>query len=110
MKNWLFLTVAIASEVIATTALKSSEGFTRFLPSILGVVGYGVAFYALSLTLRTIPLGVAYAVWSGLGIVAVSILALLLYGQKLDMPAIIGIALIVLGVIVINVFSNTSAH
>lgn len=110
MKNWLFLTVAIASEVIATTALKSSEGFTRFLPSILVVVGYGVAFYALSLTLRTIPLGVAYAVWSGLGIVAVSILALLLYGQKLDMPAIIGIALIVLGVIVINVFSNTSAH
>ncbi|WP_370278333.1 multidrug efflux SMR transporter [Pontibacterium sp.] len=110
MKNWLFLTVAIASEVVATTALKSSEGFTRFLPSLLVVVGYGVAFYALSLTLRTIPLGVAYAVWSGLGIVAVSILALMLYGQKLDMPAIIGIALIVLGVVVINVFSNTSAH
>ncbi|MDI3324360.1 multidrug efflux SMR transporter [Pontibacterium granulatum] len=110
MKNWLFLTVAIASEVVATTALKSSEGFTRFLPSLLVVVGYGVAFYALSLTLRTIPLGVAYAVWSGLGIVAVSVLALMLYGQKLDMPAIIGIALIVLGVIVINVFSNTSAH
>lgn len=110
MKNWLFLTVAIASEVIATTALKSSEGFTRFLPSLLVVAGYGVAFYALSLTLRTIPLGVAYAVWSGLGIVAVSVLAMMIYGQKLDMPAIIGIALIVLGVVVINVFSNTSAH
>lgn len=110
MKNWLFLSIAIVSEVIATTALKSSEGFTRFLPSLIVVIGYGVAFYTLSMTLRTIPLGVAYAVWSGLGIVAVSILALLLYGQKLDLPAIIGIALIVLGVVVINVFSNTSAH
>lgn len=110
MKNWLFLSVAIASEVIATTALKSSDGFSKFWPSLLVISGYGIAFYALSMTLKTIPLGVAYAIWSGLGIVLVSILSLLIYEQKLDLPAIIGIGLIVLGVIVINLFSNTSMH
>lgn len=110
MKNWLFLTIAITSEVIATTALKSSEGFSRFWPSLIVVVGYGIAFYALSMTLRTIPLGIAYAVWSGLGIVLVTLIAMMLYGQRLDMPAIIGIALIILGVVVINLFSKSSLH
>lgn len=110
MKNWLFLTIAITSEVVATTALKSSEGFSRFWPSLIVVVGYGIAFYALSMTLRTIPLGIAYAVWSGLGIVLVTLIAMMLYGQKLDMPAIIGIALIILGVVVINLFSKSSLH
>ncbi|MBE9396794.1 QacE family quaternary ammonium compound efflux SMR transporter [Pontibacterium sp. N1Y112] len=110
MKNWLFLGVAIASEVIATTALKSSDGFSKLWPSLLVISGYGVAFYALSMTLHTIPLGVAYAIWSGLGIVFVSVLALLIYDQKLDLPAVIGIGLIVLGVIVINLFSKTSLH
>jgi len=110
MKNWLFLTIAITSEVVATTALKSSEGFSRFWPSLIVVVGYGIAFYALSMTLRTIPLGIAYAVWSGLGIVLVTLIAMMLYGQRLDMPAIIGIALIILGVVVINLFSKSSLH
>lgn len=110
MKNWLFLGVAIAAEVIATTALKSSDGFSKLWPSLLVVTGYGIAFYALSMTLHSIPLGVAYAIWSGLGIVLVSVLALLIYDQHLDLPAIIGIGLIILGVIVINLFSKTSVH
>ncbi|WP_372833174.1 SMR family transporter [Pontibacterium sp.] len=110
MKNWLFLGVAIAAEVIATTALKSSDGFSKLWPSLLVITGYGVAFYALSMTLHSIPLGVAYAIWSGLGIVLVSVLALLIYDQHLDLPALIGIGLIILGVIVINLFSKTSVH
>lgn len=89
MKNWLFLAIAIVSEVAATSALKASEGFSRPWPSLLVVAGYAVAFYFLSLTLRAIPVGVAYAVWSGLGIVLVTALAWLLYGQKLDAPALL---------------------
>ncbi len=110
MKNWIFLFIAIVSEVIATSALKSSEGFSRFWPSILVIVGYALAFYCLSLTLRTIPVGIAYAIWSGVGVVAVSIFSWLYYGQKLDMPAILGIALIILGVCIMNLFSKSSAH
>lgn len=110
MKNWAFLFAAILTEVIATTALKASDGFTRPGPSALVVAGYGVAFYFLSLTLRTIPMGIAYAIWSGVGIVLISAIAWLWYGQKLDLPAIIGIALIVAGVAVINLFSKSLAH
>lgn len=106
MKNWLFLAIAIISETIATSALKSSEGFTRLLPSVLVVVGYGVAFYFLSLTLRTIPVGIAYAVWSGVGIVLITTVGWLVFGQKLDLPALIGMALIIAGVVVMNVFSK----
>jgi small multidrug resistance pump len=110
MKSWLFLAIAIVSEVIATSALKASEGFTRLAPSAVVVAGYGVAFYFLALTLRTIPIGIAYAVWSGVGIVLITALAWWLFGQRLDGPAILGMALIVAGVIVIHVFSKSVAH
>lgn len=110
MKNWLFLAIAIFAEVIATSALKSSEGFTRLVPSAVVVVGYGVAFYFLSLVLKFIPVGIAYAVWSGLGIVLVAAIAWIVHGQKLDAWAFVGIGLIVSGVAVLNLLSKTSAH
>ncbi|BBM04024.1 SMR family transporter [Microbulbifer sp. GL-2] len=110
MKNWLFLGVAIIAEVVATSSLKASEGFTKVWPSLLVVLGYGVAFYFLSLTLKSIPVGIAYAIWSGLGIVLISLVAWLMFGQKLDFASIIGMTLIVAGVVVINLFSKVSAH
>lgn len=106
MKSWIFLAVAIVAEVIGTTALKASAGFSKPWPSVLVVVGYGIAFYLLALTLRTIPVGVAYAVWSGAGIVLITAVAWLLFGQKLDPPALVGMGLIIAGVIVLNVFSK----
>jgi small multidrug resistance pump len=108
--HWLYLTIAIVSEVIATSALKAAEGFTRWLPSFLVVCGYASAFYFLSLTLRAIPLGVAYAVWSGFGIALVSLIGWAIYHQSLDLPALIGIALIVAGVVVLNLFSKAVPH
>lgn len=110
MSNHLFLLVAIIAEVIATSALKASEGFSRLGPAVLVIVGYGVAFYCLSLTLRTIPVGVAYAIWSGAGIVLVSLIGFALYGQKLDVWALTGIGLIVAGVLVINLLSKSAGH
>jgi multidrug transporter EmrE-like cation transporter len=110
LRNWLLLLAAIVSEVIATSALKSSEGFSRFLPSVIVVVGYGIAFYCLALTLRVIPMGVVYAVWSGIGIVLITLVGWLLFGQKLDFPALLGIVLIAAGVVVMNVFSKTMGH
>lgn len=110
MNNWIYLAVAIVSETIATSALKASEGFTRPWPTLLMAAGYGLAFYCLSLTLRTIPVGVAYAVWSGAGIVLITLASRLLFGQKLDAPALAGIALIVAGVLVMNLFSKTAGH
>jgi small multidrug resistance pump len=110
MQQWLFLSIAIVGEVIATSALKASEGFSRLWPSLIVVAGYATAFYFLSLTLKTIPVGVVYAIWSGAGIVLISLIAWLLYGQTLDLPAIIGMILIVAGVFVINVFSRTVSH
>lgn len=110
MKPWFFLSIAIISEVIATSCLKASEGFTRFWPSVVVVIGYLLAFYLLSLTLKTIPVGIAYAVWSGVGIVLIAMVGWLFLGQKLDMPAIIGLVFIITGVMVINVFSQTTAH
>ena len=103
---WLHLSIAIMAEVIATSFLKTSEGFTRLWPSLIVIAGYGIAFFFLSLTLRAIPVGVAYAVWSGVGVTLVTLAAWLWFGQKLDLPAFIGIALIVLGVIVLKVFSR----
>lgn len=108
--KWVYLLLAIVSGVVATSALKSSESFSRLWPSVLTVVGYGVAFYLLSLTLREMPVGIAYAIWSGVGIVLVSLAAVVLFGQKLDLPALIGMGLIVAGVIVINVCSKSVVH
>jgi multidrug transporter EmrE-like cation transporter len=96
------LLVAIVAEVVATTALKASEGFTRPWPSLLVVVGYGVAFYGLSLTMRSIPLGLVYALWSGLGLLLITLAGWLIWGQRLDPPGLVGMGLIVAGVIVIN--------
>ena len=110
MKSWLFLGIAIFSEVVATSALKASEGFSKTTPSMLVLVGYGLAFYFLSLTLKTIPVGIAYAVWSGLGIIGVSIIGLLVFKQKLDFPALLGIGFILTGVLIMNVFSKSVAH
>lgn len=110
MKSWLCLALAIVGEVIATSSLKSSEGFSRPLPSILVVAGYGLAFCFLSLALRTIPVGVAYAIWSGIGIVLVSAVAWLVLGQKLDAWALVGMGLIVAGVLVLNLLSGTAAR
>ncbi|MRH01488.1 QacE family quaternary ammonium compound efflux SMR transporter [Xanthomonas sontii] len=110
MKNWLFLLVAILAEVVATSALKASEGFTRLWPTLLALCGYGIAFYLLSLTLRSVPVGVAYALWSGIGIVLISLLAWWRFDQALDPLAIVGMALIVAGVVVINVFSRSAPH
>lgn len=108
--NWVYLTIAILCEVIATSALKASEGFTRLTPSVLVVAGYAAAFYCLSLTLRTIPVGVVYAIWSGAGIALISIIGALFFKQSLDAPAMLGMVLIIAGVVVIQAFSKTAGH
>ena len=108
--QWLYLGAAIVAEVMATSVLKASEGFTRLIPSLVVLIGYSTAFYFLSLTLRTIPLGIAYAVWSAVGIALVSAIGWLLYKQSLDTPAIIGIGFIVTGVVIINGFSKSVSH
>lgn len=109
MNKWIALGIAIVAETVATSAMKASEGFTKLVPSIIVLIGYGVAFYFLSQTLKSIPVGIAYAIWSGVGIVLISLAGWLLFGQKLDAPALIGITLIISGVAVMNVFSQ-SAH
>lgn len=108
--QWFYLGIAIVAEVIATSSLKAAEGFSRLIPSLAVIAGYAIAFYFLSLILRTIPLGIAYAVWSAVGIALVSVMGWLLYGQRLDAPAIIGIGLIVAGVVVKNGFSRSVVH
>lgn len=108
--KFIYLFVAILAEVIATSALKASEQFSKLIPSLIVIAGYVIAFYFLSLTLKTMQVGIAYALWSGVGIVLVSAAGYFLYQQKLDLPAILGIGLIIIGVIVINVFSKSAAH
>jgi small multidrug resistance pump len=108
--SYLYLAIAIVSEVIGTSALKAANGFSRLGPALLTAVGYGIAFYCLSLSLRTIPIGIAYAIWSGVGIILVSIAGFFLYGQKLDFPALLGIFFILLGVLTIYGFSRVSAR
>ena len=108
--SYVYLTIAIVSEVIATSALKASEEFSRLVPSLIVAVGYASAFYFLTLTLRSIPIGIAYALWSGIGVVLISLAAWILYRQALDVPAIIGVGLITAGVIVINGFSSSVSH
>ncbi|MFJ3045889.1 SMR family transporter [Herbaspirillum chlorophenolicum] len=110
MHPYLALGIAIVSEVIATSALRASDGFSRLWPSLVVVAGYGLAFFFLSVTLKSIPVGIAYAIWSGLGVVLISVAAWVLFGQKLDLAAIIGMGLIVAGVLVLNLFSKSSAH
>jgi small multidrug resistance pump len=108
--QYAYLFAAILCEVVATSALKAAEGFTRLWPSLVVVVGYALAFYFLSLTLRTIPVGIAYAVWSGIGIVLIAAVGWIAYGQRLDGPAIAGMGLILAGVVIINLFSKTAGH
>lgn len=108
--TYLYLAIAIVAEVVATSFLKSCEGFTRLWPSVVVLAGYAFAFYFLSLTLRSLSVGIVYAIWSGVGIVLVSLIAWILFGQKLDLPAIVGMFLIVIGVVVINLFSGSVAR
>jgi small multidrug resistance pump len=110
MQKWIFLFVAIVSEVIVTSALKSSAGFTRLWSSVIVITGYASAFYFLSLTLNNLPIGIAYAIWSGVGVALIALISWLYFHQPLDFAAIVGLLLIVAGVIVINVFSKSVTH
>ncbi len=107
---FVYLALAIVAEVVATSALKASDGFTRLWPSVTVVIGYGLAFYLLALVLRSVPVGIAYAFWAGLGIVLITLVGLVVYGERPDLPALLGLAMIVGGVVVIQVFSSLSAH
>lgn len=104
----IYLAIAIISEVIATSALKASQGFSQLWPSLLTILGYAVALYFLSLTLKTIPMGIAYAIWSGAGIILISTVGWVLFKQQLDLPALIGLGLMIAGILVINVFSKST--
>jgi len=110
MQIYWLLAAAIAAEVMATSALKASDGFTHAWPSVIVVIGYGISFYLLAQVLKILPVGITYAIWSGVGIVLVTLIGWGVFQQRLDWPAIIGIALIMAGVLVINVFSSTAAH
>ena len=110
MLSYLALGIAIVGEVIATTALKSSDSFTKLVPSIITVIGYGVALYFLTVTMKSIPTGVAYAIWSGLGIVLITITSYFVHHQKIDAMGMVGMALIIAGVGVLNLFSKSAGH
>lgn len=110
MPAYLILVFAILAETIGTTALQASQQFSRPLPSLVVVVSYGLAIYLLSLSLRVLPVGVAYAIWSGLGIVFIAVIGFVAFGQRLDWPAVTGIAMILAGILVINLFSGTATH
>lgn len=107
---WILLAIAIVAEVIATSALKLSDGFTKFWPALLVILGYALAFYLLSLVVRQLPVGIVYAIWAGLGVVLVSLVGWIYFGQKLDFASIAGMALILSGVFVLNVFSSAVPH
>lgn len=108
--NYLFLALAIICEVIGTTALNASNQFSKLLPSVITVVGYGLAFYFFSFSLRSIPVGVAYAIWAGVGVVLVALIGVFFFKQHLDFPAIAGMVLIIAGVLVMHLFSKTVSH
>jgi small multidrug resistance pump len=110
MNTWFYLGIAILSEVMATASLKSTEGFTKIGPSLLVLIGYSAAFYFLSLTLEDIPIGVAYAVWSGVGVATITIVSVVFMDQKIDLAGVLGIGLIVVGVIVLRLFSGSSVE
>ena len=107
---YLILFLAILAETAGTTALQASQQFTRPLPSVIVVIAYGISFYLLALTLRTMPVGVVYAIWSGLGIVFIAAIGYVVFSQKLDLPAILGTGLILAGIVVIQLFSRTAPH
>nr|WP_254439169.1 SMR family transporter [Ruegeria arenilitoris] len=106
----MILLLAVIAETIGTTALQASQQFSRFWPSVLVVLGYGVAFYLLGLTLKYMPVGIVYAIWSGLGIVLIAIIGFIVFGQRLDWPAVIGLAMILTGILIIHLFSKTAGH
>ena len=110
MKSYLFLFLAILFETVATSFMKQSEQFTKLVPSIVTIVGYIGAFYCLSLVLKTIPVGIAYAIWSGVGIILITLIGLVVFKQHLDLAAFIGLGFIIAGVIIINVFSHSVSH
>lgn len=110
MNGYAWLGLAIIAEVIATTALKASDSFSKLIPSLITISGYGFAFWCLSHSMKTVPVGVGYAIWSGVGIVLITAIAWVLFKQKLDLPAMIGMGMILAGVVVINVFSKSAGH
>ena len=109
-KAYLILLLAVAAETIGTTALQASQQFSRFWPSVLVVISYGIAFYLLGLTLRFMPVGIVYAIWSGLGIFLIAIIGFVVFGQKLDWPAVLSLAMILGGILIIHLFSKTAGH
>lgn len=108
--TYVFLALAIVAEVVATSALKASMGFTRLWPSLTVALGYGLAFYLLALVLRSLPVGVAYAIWAGLGIVLVTLVGVVVYGERPDLPALLGMSMIVGGVVIIQLWSSMTPH
>lgn len=106
----LYLAIAIIAEVIATSALKASQGFSILWPTLVTIIGYGVALYGLSMAFKTIPIGIAYAIWSGVGIILISLSGWILFNQRLDMPALFGLALMIIGILIINLFSQSVKH
>ena len=110
MQTYVFLLVAIAAETVGTMGLQASQQFTRLGPSLVAILGYAVAFYFLGLVLKFLPVGIAYALWSGIGIVLIAVMGFALFGQRLDLPALLGIALIIAGILIINLFSSTAHH
>lgn len=110
MKSYLILLLAIIFETLATSFLKQSEQFTKLVPSLLTIVGYAASFYCLSIVLKTIPVGIAYTIWSGVGIILIAVIGLVVFKQHLDLPAIIGLGMIIAGVVIINVFSKSVSH
>ncbi|ANP35165.1 multidrug transporter [Phaeobacter gallaeciensis] len=108
--HYIYLIVAVAAETIGTTALQASQQFSRLMPSLIVLVAYGFSFYMLGLTLKVMPVGIVYAIWSGLGIVLIAVIGLVVFGQKLDLPAVLGMAMILAGILVIHLFSGSSGH
>lgn len=108
--HYIYLFFAILTETIGTTALQASNQFTRFWPSVIVVVGYALSFYLLALTLKFMPVGIVYAIWSGLGIVLIAAIGYAVFGQRLDLPAILGLGMILVGILIIHLFSNSATH
>lgn len=107
---YIYMIIAIIAETIGTTALQASQQFSKFWPSVIVVIAYALSFYLLSFVLRHIPVGVTYAIWSGLGIVSIAVIGYFAFGQKLDIPAMIGMSLILIGILIVHLFSNSAPH